>query len=67
MKVKNRGEGRYHLHGAKIVLNDGLDKPFTGDERYYPCYKCQDRKIGCHQDCQKYAEYKRLLKEQKGQ
>ena len=24
-----------------------------------PCYKCQDRAVGCHSNCQKHAEWKR--------
>lgn len=24
-----------------------------------PCYKCEDRKIGCHGFCEKYKEYRK--------
>lgn len=23
-----------------------------------PCYKCPDRKLGCHSNCSKYNEFK---------
>lgn len=25
------------------------------------CYKCEDRCLGCHSNCLKYAEYKQYL------
>ena len=28
-----------------------------------PCKDCQERKIGCHSDCEKYLEYLKLHKE----
>lgn len=33
-----------------------------------PCYKCEDREIGCHSVCGKYiefAEYKRVEREKR--
>lgn len=28
-----------------------------------PCYKCEERNIGCHADCSKYIEYCKNCKE----
>ena len=30
-----------------------------------PCRKCQDRKVGCHAACQKYADWKGIIQEHK--
>ena len=27
------------------------------------CYGCQDRKVGCHDHCEKYKKYKKLINE----
>ncbi len=27
-----------------------------------PCYKCETRALGCHSNCDKYAEYRTKLK-----
>ena len=27
-----------------------------------PCKECQERKLGCHAECEKYAEFKERLK-----
>lgn len=26
-----------------------------------PCYKCKDRKVGCHSTCQRYIEFRKAL------
>ena len=30
-----------------------------------PCYGCENRKVGCHAECEAYAEAKKQLKEAK--
>jgi hypothetical protein len=30
-----------------------------------PCYKCNSRSVGCHNNCEKYAEYKVIIAEKK--
>lgn len=32
-----------------------------------PCYKCEDRAIGCHSDCDKYLNYCKWNEELKTQ
>ena len=29
------------------------------------CYQCQERHVGCHSECEKYAEYRRKCDENK--
>ena len=24
-----------------------------------PCYKCEDRRVGCHGECEKYIEFRK--------
>lgn len=28
-----------------------------------PCYKCSDRKLGCHSTCDKYKEFKERIED----
>lgn len=28
-----------------------------------PCYKCQERRLKCHSECERYAKYRKLLDE----
>lgn len=28
-----------------------------------PCYKCKDRKVGCHATCERYSEFREKLEE----
>lgn len=28
-----------------------------------PCMKCQDRKVGCHCECDRYAEFRKFMDE----
>lgn len=30
-----------------------------------PCYKCENRKLGCHSDCDKYKEWAKFLHDAK--
>ena len=30
-----------------------------------PCLNCENRKLGCHSSCEKYAEFKRNIDENK--
>ena len=30
-----------------------------------PCKDCKDRRLGCHGECKKYAEYKAKIEENK--
>lgn len=32
-----------------------------------PCYKCENRKLGCHSDCDKYKEWARFQHDAKYQ
>ena len=30
-----------------------------------PCYGCQERKVGCHSNCEKYITFIKLVQEEK--
>lgn len=35
----------------------------TERNKISPCFKCTDRKLNCHSNCNKYTSYKENLKE----
>ena len=40
---------------ATVCLGERMKKVMS------PCYKCEDRVVGCHSRCEKYLEYSGIM------
>jgi len=44
-----------------------LGRPFYTSRHYSVCLDCQERRIGCHSDCELYLNEKRRAEEKKAE
>lgn len=40
-------------------MNEKQAIMFSKVQRFSPCYKCPNRKLGCHDQCEKYLKYRK--------
>ena len=57
---KNKGIAFEWRQLQKIKVDDKVGSEYRVEENPYPCYKCENRQLGCHETCAKYLKAKKL-------